>query len=477
VNGAQAGGLIAAAGLAPLLVSGRQPLRAAGFAAWVVGVLIMAADLLHSPISELRVSASERPVLAAAAVVLGMAALMAAVAAVHRHPWLFVLAAVAAAPARVPFHVGGEEANLLVPLYAVLMVGSVVTAWELLRGVRRQPALGWIGMAAAAFVAFNALSLLWGADVHAGAVSLLFYYLPFGMLLARVGLLRLDAPRLRWAFAVQLALAAVFVAVAYWQEATHRIFWNPTIDVSNQYSSFFRVNSLFWDASVYGRFIAVTLVLCAGVVVYHRAHPALIPLMALLFGGMYFSYSQSSMLALAAGALVLGATVWPHRLTIGLAAGALALGLAALAIALGSHSATSVSSDRSHLVSLGWRVIKREPWHGAGLGGLPREALKGTAHPGRVAGAVSHTTPVTVAAELGPLGVALYLWLLWSIVAAALAPGARRELRLTLLATMAAIFTSSLFYNDFFEDPSVWILMGLIATAALMERPAAGARG
>ncbi|MGZ4431865.1 MAG: hypothetical protein ACXVYV_09515, partial [Gaiellales bacterium] len=98
MSGAQAGGLIAAAGLAPLLLSGRQALRVAGFAAWVAGVVIMAADLLHSPIAEVRVSASNRPALAVAAALVGLAALAVATAIVHRRPWLFVLAAVAAAP-------------------------------------------------------------------------------------------------------------------------------------------------------------------------------------------------------------------------------------------------------------------------------------------------------------------------------------------------------------------------------------------
>jgi hypothetical protein len=37
--------------------------------------------------------------------------------------------------------------------------------------------------------------------------------------------------------------------------------------------------------------------------------------------------------------------------------------------------------------------------------------------------------------------------------------------RLTLVAVFAALITSSLFYNAFFEDPSTWICMALIAFA------------
>ena len=75
------------------------------------------------------------------------------------------------------------------------------------------------------------------------------------------------------------------------------MFWNPSVEVSNAYRSFFRVNSLFWDASVYGRFMAVTLVLCCGVAVYRGIDVPLGAAMAFMFAGLYFTYSQSSYFA------------------------------------------------------------------------------------------------------------------------------------------------------------------------------------
>ena len=115
----------------------------------------------------------------------------------------------------------------------------------------------------------------------------------------------------------QVALALLFAAVGLWQEAVHRVFWNPGVETSNAYRSFFRVNSLFWDASIYGRFLAVTLVLLAGVAIYRGLTPAVVVMMAAVFAGLYFTYSQSSYLALAAGAFALGAGVWPWRVTAG----------------------------------------------------------------------------------------------------------------------------------------------------------------
>jgi hypothetical protein len=135
-----------------------------------------------------------------------------------------------------------------------------------------------------------------------------------------------------------------------------------------------------------------------------------------------------------------------------------------------------VSDDRSHLIQLGWRVIKRHPLDGAGLSGLPKAAVAGTAHPFRVKGAASHTTPVTVAAETGFPGVLLYGWLL----AAALVFAFRRFARdlpglvaLALGLVVAAIAVHSLFYSAFFEDPTVWAAIGL--AAALPRRRDEGA--
>ncbi len=216
---------------------------------------------------------------------------MIAAAIIYRWPWLYLLAVVATAPARVPFHVGKTDANLLVPLYVVIAAGAAATAYELLR--EREPArgTGWIGMALVAFVGWSAISMAWSVDSHHGAIEMLFFYLPFGLMVARLAQLRIDPSALRAALTVQAVLAVVFATVALGQELTHHIFWNPGIEVENTYKSFFRVNSLFWDASIYARFMAVTLVLLAGVAIHRRASPWLLALMTYLFLGMYVSYS------------------------------------------------------------------------------------------------------------------------------------------------------------------------------------------
>lgn len=472
------GSIVAAAGLIPLLAGGSLRWRRIGFAAWLAGSLWLAGWLLSGVLSRAHHDASKHLPLAVAGVVAGAAGLAVGGYLAHRYPWLFFGAVVAAAPARIPITVGGTSANLLLPLYVVIAAGVLAAAWELARGDDRPSRLGRVGAAVAALLAWSAISMAWSQNRHQGAIEMLFFYLPFGFLITRLGGLRDRPGGLRRVFYVQLVLAAVFGAVALWQEATRHLFWNHTIEVANAYESFFRVNSLFWDSSIYARFMAVTIVLLAGLAIHRRLTPVVAAGMAALFLAMYFAYSQSALLALSVGAVALGSALWPRRVTIGLAAAAAAGGLVTLAIALHGNSANRATSDRLHLIRLGERVVEHHPLLGAGLGGFAKAAVAGTAHPFRLTGAASHTTPITMLAEQGPLGLVLYVLLLAAVVAAALRPTGDRGLRLTLVAAFAALVTSSLFYNAFFEDPSTWICMALIALAtarpltASAERPA-----
>jgi hypothetical protein len=479
VNSQAIAAVVAAAGLGVLLVVRDPAARRAAAVLWVAGTVVLAERLLHSSIDRAHTVASEHPVLIVPAAAVGIACLLAATAAFHRWPWAFAVACVLTAPVRIPVHFGAQDAKLLLPLYGVLLAGALATLYDIARS--REPQLPPRGPATplAAFVAFAALSLTWTVDLHQGAVTMFFFYLPFAFMAMRIAQLGWSPGGLRMAFATQAGLAVLFAGVALVQEATHRIFWNPSVEVSNAYRSFFRVNSLFWDASVYGRFMAVTLVLCAGVAVYRGMTPALGAAMAFMFAGLYFTYSQSSYFAVAAGVLAVGTGLWSRRITIALvAAGAAAL-VAVLAVALRGNSANRVSDSRSHLIQLGWRVIRHHPALGAGLSGLPKAAVAGTAHPFRVKGAASHTTPVTVAAELGPIGFLLYLWVLGAITAAGARVRDAGPVPRVLLAALIAIFASSLFYDSFFEDPTMWLLAGFLAgtsmAAAGTARPAAPA--
>jgi putative inorganic carbon (HCO3(-)) transporter len=479
VNSQALAAVLAAAGLGVLLVVRPPVPRRAGALAWVVGTVWLAARLLRSSVDRADSLITHHPLLVAPAVVVAAACLVAEAAIVHRRPWVFAIACVLAAPVRIPIHFGAQDAKLLLPLYGVLVAGALCTLYDVVRASEPDLPSGGLAMPLAAFVTFSAASLVWTVDLHQAAVTMLFFYLPFTFMAMRIGQLGWSPHGLRAAFGAQCGLAILFGAVALWQEATRHVFWNPGVEVSNTYRSFFRVNSLFWDASVYGRFMAVTLVLCTGGVVYRGMSVSFGAAMAFMFAGLYFTYSQSSYFAVAAGVLALGAGLWSRRVTLVLLGAGVAGLLAVLVVALRGNSTARVSDERSHLISLGWKVIRHHPLNGTGLSGLPKAAVAGTAHPFRVKGAASHTTPVTVAAELGPVGFVLYLWVLGALTAAAVRLRAAGPVPRVLVAALVAIFASSLFYDSFFEDPSMWLLAGFLAgtsmAAAGSAPPAASA--
>jgi hypothetical protein len=108
------------------------------------------------------------------------------------------------------------------------------------------------------------------------------------------------------------------------------------------------------------------------------------------------------------------------------------------------------------------RVIAHHPLAGVGIGGQPR-ASRELAHSTRpTPNFVSHTTPLTVTAELGAIGAALYIWLLVG-GARLLAAVTRldRPLGLALGASFLALFVHALSYSGFLEDPITWVVLGV----------------
>ena len=105
---------------------------------------------------------------------------------------------------------------------------------------------------------------------------------------------------------VQLALMAlVFAVIGIVQYETRNIFWNPKVRVDNAYAPsgwFYRVNSVFYDPSIYGRFLVVAILASLVVVLRRRGDPlwavAAALTIAITWAGLLPSFSQSSFVAL-----------------------------------------------------------------------------------------------------------------------------------------------------------------------------------
>jgi len=475
---AQASGFVGSIGLALLIVATRRDLRSAGLGAWALGCAGLVVYL--APHGHHR--------LLFAAALLGAAAAGVGTWIVLRVPWLLAVATLACVPARIPVHVGSTQANLLLPLYAVVAVAALALAWELYGDESRSRELGPLSWPLALFVGWEGITFLWTNDVRQGAIELLFFVLPFGLLAVVLG-------RLRWSRAwvltlyVQLAaMALVFAVIGIVQYETRNIFWNPKIRVDNAYAPkgwFYRVNSVFYDPSIYGRFLVLAILASLVVIVVRRPDPLWAIAAALTLGitwaGLVPSFSQSSYLALMVGVVVAAAVVWRKRslALVAVAAGALVLaGFASPAIRhkLEGKSNSSLTSGRSRLVRNGVRIAVRHPV-GVGVGGFKRayadlRHLRGE-EPRKAA---SHTTPVTVAVEMGVPGLVLFLWL----VGVALFTAFRRvdggfdgAARLAFGLALVAILVHSVFYNALFEDPAFWGLLALVVVGARATEPAA----
>jgi O-antigen ligase len=372
--------------------------------------------------------------------------------------------------------VGSTEANLLVPMYGVVAAAALLLAWELVQGDTRARELGPVSWPLAAFVGWTGFSMLWTGDVRQGAIELLFFFLPFGLLTIAVA-------RLPWSRLLALgllieltAMAVAFALIGIYQYETRDIFWNPKLLVSNTFAPFYRVNSVFWDPSIYGRFLVVAILSLLVVVLFVRArHWAYwaTAAIAVTCAGLFFSYSQSSFAALAVGVIVAAVFAWRRRGLVLAAVAAVVVAAGALAVpsvrhdVFGSGNGKSATSGRGKLVRKGVHIAVHHPVAGVGVGGFKHAYAELTNLRGREPNAAaSHTTPVTVAAEGGIVGFALYVWLLVAALALAFRRFARELPGLTALAlglVLTAIAVHSLFYSAFFEDPTVWAAIGLAA--------------
>ena len=466
---ARIGGPVACIGLAVLLSARGRRNRIAGLGYAAVGTILLVASLAPAKPLELTLSIVGGIVVAPALALL-----------FRREPWLIAFAALAL----VPLRVGLLGHQLLVPLYVVVIGAAALLAWQLLEGDERSRELGLASKPLAWFVAWTGLSLAWTGDVHEGAIEVLAFYIPFSVLALSIARLPWNVLRLRLLYVELALMALVFAAVGFYQYDTRDIFQNPKVITGNAYAAFFRVNSVFWDPSVYGRFLVVALIPTVVVIVRGRSQRAAIAAFAFMvvaWLGLLISFSQSSFAALLVGVIGVAAVAWRWRAVAAvIAAAAVLAGIAVsqprIRHSLVHHTSSglnSASSGRYSLVANGIRIAQAHPVTGVGVGGFQQAYLKRVHKKGRQS--ASHDTPVTVTAETGGVGLLLFAWLLLALLSETWRRVDRSFAGRVALAAglaLAAILVHSLFYNDFFEDPTTWGLFALVALAKPRRRRA-----
>lgn len=512
-------GVIAAAMLTALVVLGRPPRiserrRAlALLLALVLTPVLLVVDVWHtSQLTHLR----HHPVQAVLAIVAGAIVVAALAAAIHRWPRALPPLAIFALPFRLPIATGGTTSNLLIPLYLVVAGGALAYAIPRLKGVRpasapdsapasahapvpgsvhrpapastHQPApasasarpsarLEWLLMAA---VVVYALQASYSTDFSKALENAVFFYIPFALLFMLLRDVRWNLNLALACLGVAVALAVVFAGIGFVEYHRKTLFLNPKVLAADQYGNYFRVNSLFFDPNIYGRFLALVMIAVTTVVLWSvRRRPVLIGavLLAWLMGGLITSFSQSSIAALLLGMVVLAAHRWDARSTAYVTASLVAIATVLVLVAPPSlhfglngsgGSANNATSGRAKLVSGGLDLFAERPLYGHGSGSFETEYERHSHAGAANATSASHTTPVTVAAEQGLIGLALYVALLLAAFVLLLRGAGRSPPRIALAACFAGLVLHTWVYADFLEDPMTWTLLGIgVAFAAL----------
>ncbi|MGI8624220.1 MAG: O-antigen ligase family protein, partial [Solirubrobacteraceae bacterium] len=408
-----------------------------------------------------------RLALVGAAAAATLLALVALAALFRRGPWLVVPFAVATLPVRVPIAFGGDTANLLLPLYGVIAAG-VLARCVRVRRVQPEPRDGRVRAVErvlAGVIVLYAAQSLYSTDVEAAVKDVCFFYVPFALLFRLLLDLAWTPRVVRWAFGLTVGLALACVAVGLVEYAArHLLLANEKVLTANELKPYFRVNSLFFDPNIYGRFVALAMVLVAALLLWTPQRRVVLiccVVLAALWAGLVPSLSESSFAALGVGLTVLAALRWCARPVVLTAAVLLVAAVVVVLVAPGAVGLQARSfagldkatSGRAELVRGGLRMVRDRPLTGFGSGSYAeryraREHLLSARSP-----AESHTIPVTVAAEQGILGLAAYVLLVVVALAGQLRGAGASLPRAAVAAAFAALIAHTLVYAAFLEDP------------------------
>jgi putative inorganic carbon (HCO3(-)) transporter len=371
-----------------------------------------------------------------------------------------------------------------------------------------------------------ALQTLYSPDFSKSLQNVCFFFVPFSLVYALLRDISWDRELLKYVLVVVAVEAVAFVIVGSVEYFSRSLFWNDQVIRSNEFHTYFRVNSIFWDPNIYGRYLALVIVLAMSPLLWAKERwtlALLSGLVAVLWLGLVLTFSQSSFAALLAGLAVLAALRWSWRWTLAaVGAGAvLAVVIVLFAGGVSKLSPDRLNSDtggRANLVSGGTDLFAQRPIWGYGAGSFPRAYREHVATK-KAPVSVSHTEPVTVAAEQGIIGLAAYAALLvvalWTMSSGLFARGegggsragaassfSRRWLgerrtpqgekpsarsrpptlpdfrlvsRAAVLATFTALLVHTMAYAGFYEDPITWVLLAVGASLATVPAVRASA--
>jgi O-antigen ligase len=494
------GMLVACGGAAVALLTRDPRLRyGAALVALIAAPVLVAGDVWHSArFVDLR----HHPATLAAAVTVTVLAVGAGAAVFRRFPWTFPASLFAALPLRVPVQLGGHTAHLLVPLYLVIAAGLLCLAYEALADGRGSgadgrpraaassfadwPAAIWLLRILAATLVLYAIQSAYTADVSNAIENACFFLVPFAVMLLLLTQVRWTRQVLGGVLIAVSGMGLLFAAVAFGEYAARDLILSRgNLLQSNQLHLYFRVNSLFYDPNVFGRYLALSLVALGAYLAWSRG--TRVPLLAaivsgILLGALALSYSITSFVALVAGLLVVAALRWSLRWALAGGAAILICGGIFLLVSGTGHtdfgsgeSLNAASSGRVNLVKGGITLARDRPVWGWGSGSF---GAAFTRHIHRGKTTESHSEPITVAAEQGGIGLVVYVALVVLALIVLFSGASGSVASAATAACFVAMVVHSLGYAGFTIDPATWALLGVgLAVRRTQSTTAADALG
>ena len=447
-------------------------------AAWIA----MAATLVPSGIQD-RLARPTGAVAAMVAIVIGLGIAAAIGKFLATRTWVWFLLLGLALPVRIPISVGGTDANLLIPLYGVIVLGLIMWAWQARGGSGSRP---WVGTALdlplLLFVGFALVSLCWSSDIPQAATKITFFWIPFLLLYVVAVQLWRRGRALPVLAITTMAMAIPVSLLAVGEYIGRGVLWNHRLEQANVYSRFFRVNSIFYDPNILGRYLVLAMLVGVAVAYLKRADGRVLIACAaaeiIYAAGLTVTFSRSSALMLMVGLFIMSLRMFGARRVVIVAIIFSVLGFG-VAVA-GSHQVrdaltstsrlSKVSEGRFDLVNGGVDMWKAHPVVGGGLGSFATDysALLSRGELRKTRVVISHNAPVTILSEEGVVGFALCTWLSVLALLVGIRAGRERDDDVgvpgaMMLAGLVGIFVHALLYSALIEDPYTWLLAAGIA--------------
>ena len=418
----------------------------------------------------------------------------------RRHEDLLPLLAIFALPFRLPISAGGKTVNLLIPLYLVVAAGTITYLLPALlarRGAPNEPlpnqhapdevAAGEPALEPAAkrsgrwlerlgpghvealllvAVLLYVLQAAYSSDRAKAAENIVFFYLPFALLFVLLRRVKWRRELLLRCLAVAVGLAVVFAGIGFIEYFRKSLFLNPKVVAANQYDNYFRVNSVFFDPNIYGRFLALVMFAVTTAVLWARTRREI----AARRGRAGVAAVRAGDELLAVEHRGAAARAGDHRrVAVGRCSRPLRVG--ALLVLAGAVAVARAGGPALRLEGLGRldeqrdqraheadkrraRTVRRAAPRGLRLRIVRSRVQAPQRRHSENATTAGHTIPVTIAAEQGIIGLALYLVLLVRRVLVLFRGAGRSPPRIAIAACFAALVLHTWTYADFLEDHS-----------------------